>query len=292
MASAVRLSDERMRQLLQLAQTRPDAAFELGDDFSQVRNAHLTNTLEQLQHALAQGYNMMEGDVRLDDHGRPVMAHSRRHQGLLLEQWLQLTSATGRLMKLDFKDSDAAKPAVDLIRQQGIDPSRLVLNVTCVNWFGMDKMHPEQVRWLHEQLPEARIALAIGKIPYSEATMEKAIEAAQAVADPGKITFPLQAQHITPEVVRVLSEYGSISAWNAPDFYDPPSIEAEQRRLRSLGVTGMIDIRHNGEDNGPELSPARHPEAASTQPVLSDLAQAETDWVIGDAVAHDELDLG
>lgn len=290
MASGVRLSNEQVVQMMRLARSRPDVAWTQDADFAQVRNAHLTNTSKQMQVALSKGYNMMEGDVRLDSRGYPVMAHSRRDDGLFLDQWLDLVGMSGRLIKLDLKDSDAALAAVELISRKGIDPSRIVLNVNSVNWPGMDRMQADQIQWMHEQLPQARIALAIGRVPYTRGVLDQAIEAAQSVDDPAQVTFPLQAQHINPEVVRLLSPYGSISAWNAPDFYDPPSIEAEEKRLRAMGVDGMIDIRHNGDENGHELAapgPTQVPEPA---PSIShvDAPQARPiDWVIGDVVADD-----
>lgn len=288
MAKAVPLSEKYMREMLALASGWPDTAFDAGTDFEELRNAHLTNTPTQMRQALAGRYNMMEGDVRLDHDRHVVLAHGWHDEGLPLQQWLEIGAASGRLLKLDFKDSEAASIAAAMIRQQGVDPSKIMLNVTCVNWFGLDRMHPQQVGQLHQQLPEARIALTIAKIPYTNSVLQEAVRAAQQAGDPERVTFALQAQHINPHVVQMLAPYGSISAWNTPEFYDPPDIDEERQRLRAMGVDGMIDIRHEGDDNGPEMPPM-------STPILSQLhdspIHASPDRVSSVDVTHETSEL-
>jgi hypothetical protein len=256
MAQSRRIDEAQMQELLRLARLHPEARGH-SVELSQIRNAHLTNTYDQLAQALGRRLNMLEGDVRLDHARRPVMAHGRGDTGLPLDQWLTAARESGRQIKLEFKDSDAAWQTVALVRQMDIDPDLVTLNVMCVNWPGLDRMSVQDIGRLREQMPQSRIALSIGRVPYTDHSIEQARHAALAAGPVELVTFTLQADYITRDTIRKLAPYGSISAWNYPAFFDPADIEAERIRLREMGVNGMIDLRHEGSDYGPELGTAR-----------------------------------
>jgi hypothetical protein len=264
-----------MQQLMQLAHrqasAQPDLAMPV--DLSQVRNAHRTNTPDEMREALAGRYNMFEGDVRLDRHGQPVLAHGRTDErGLPLDQWLELARESGRSVKLEFKETRAIGPAMLALHASGVDADKVMLNVTCVTWPGLDKLDPDEIAELAQQNPQMRIALSIGRVPYTDRTLHKAAQAARAVGDPNRVTFPLQSDHIDEHVIAQLAPYGSISAWNHPAFFDPDDLEAERSRLQDLGVNGMIDLRHDGQGLGPEM-PSPRPQLSA----LSETAERARD---------------
>jgi len=58
------------------------------------------------------------------------------------------------------------------------------------------------------------------------------------------VMFPLRWDLVGPNVIAALRPFGKIAIWNDPRIA-PGNIVEETRRLRSIGVDGMIDLRKN-----------------------------------------------
>jgi hypothetical protein len=220
--------------------------------------------------ALKSRLNMLEGDVRLDRQGLAVMAHGfRQDDGMALDAWLEVADRSGRAIKLDFKDHHAVGQALDALECLGVADERVMLDVTCVNWQLLDQAPAQQVLAMHRRMPEALIALSCGRIPYSDASLARLRSVASVVGDHKLVTFPLESRLIDERVVSYLHEAGTISAWNEPLLDDPRDLDAERTRLRKVGVDGMIDLRHEGQEHGQELAPQLTPLRDDPAPVIA-----------------------
>lgn len=250
LAPPVDLSDEERSDLMDAAAAA--RAREEGRDpipLNEQRNAHLTNTPEQMQEALEGDYQWLEGDVRRDP---PVMGHDWQEAGLTLDDWLEVGKESGLGLKLDIKDSESVDAVIDAVQEAGIPSDRLILNVDALAGPGGSgyNVSPEQVSELREAFPDARIAIGAKTTgqpdgtTYTEAQVSEMIRIAETIGGP--VMFPLRAEFVTPEIVERLSAHGDVSIWNSPGTYpleDQAAVEAAEQRFRDMGVTGVIDLR-------------------------------------------------
>ena len=130
---------------------------------------------------------------------------------------------------------------LQLVRASGIDPRRIIINVRAGTSMQGNQASLQQLRHIRAVLPTCVINIDPGPAPYERRRLERAVQIARAVG--GRVMFPLDAQHVTPEAVRLLRAVGRVAIWNNPDRFDPGSIAAATARLRSIGVDGMIDLR-------------------------------------------------
>ena len=107
-AGSVSLLPEDLERLLEAARSRPELAWAPDRHISEASNAHLTNTPDELEVALKGNFNFLEGDIRLNANGVPVMAHDAEQKtGLTLSDWLRIGKASERGLKADVKSSAA-----------------------------------------------------------------------------------------------------------------------------------------------------------------------------------------
>lgn len=251
--------------------TRSHLRWRSGAPLSEARNAHNTNTPEEMLEALQGDYNFFEGDVHLEaamrglplvDRWRePIMAHDPNDvHGLTFREWLDLAETCGRGIKIDIKQAAAIPKIVEEVKRRNLPEERLIFNADVIRGPGararwklflgrlvMDKTaEKEDLRFLRREFPRATIAVGAytGGQPAGTSYTAKQLDQLAEWADElgGPITFPLRAEFITPEVVARLKPHGTVSAWNDPSTYRPDPVQ-ETARLRALGVDGMIDLR-------------------------------------------------
>ncbi len=258
------LAENKRKELENLARARPSLAWPLTGNIADARNAHRTNTFEELRDSLKGDYNWLECDVRLEgplrDHvgvplseRRPITAHdSFQTNGLLFEDWVKIAKESGRGIKVDFKDSKALDQVLDLLKKADVPDQRLILNI------GIPDPKPgetdltkpvsdDRLKKIRAAFPGAVINLSPGGGivygHYSDAQVQQMIRYAKAAGQP--VMFPLRAEWITRQIVQNLEPHGKVAIWNSPQTFNPSDPAAEAARFRSWGVTGMIDIMTN-----------------------------------------------
>lgn len=269
------LSRGKMNELFALADARPDLAWKGDKPLAAARNAHSTNTPEQMAKALRENYDWLEGDVRLEGglralpaigHREAIMAHAPQDiDGMTLDEWVQVGMRSGRGMKIDLKQATALEETLEILKKHQVPDERVILNVG-IGWGpgGLGGLPDELFNsaldpWVTEgdlkkiraAYPHAVINLSSLTRPqpegtvYSDSHLEKMIKMAKVAGEP--VMFPLRAEFVTPEVVEKLKPYGKIAIWNDPASYKPRDIEADIRRFRAMGVDGVIDLRTHAE---------------------------------------------
>lgn len=223
-------SDHELRVL---SRTRPDLAWHYGTDISVARNAHATNSREELADALRGEFDWLEADVRVGSDGVAVLKHRvQDHADLPLAAWLGFTVPSGRGLKLDVKEPEALPAVIEAVRRAGVPQHRLIMNI-----------YPgptEQLLAVRRAFPRAIIN--VSPVSDTDLTPRDIVEL-QVTARllGGLIMFPIRHDLVTREVVRALRPFGRIAVWNTPELTDPsPWTPLE---LRLMGVDGMIDLR-------------------------------------------------
>jgi len=234
---------EGIEDLIQLARrTRnPRTEFGPGKALSQVRNAHATNTKEQMRAALEHGYDFLEGDVReeINRPGEVEMRHDVIHESgdnLTLAEWLRIGRESGRGLKLDIKEPDHMPRVLRVVQSSGVGGSRLMFNL------GASAMAAwgTRIRAAH---PESWLALNPSGEDGLLGESEIATFMSQARMFGGSCTFVVRFDRLTPPIIARLETQAPVSVWNAlggPGISDPV---AEAARIRQEGVTGVVDLR-------------------------------------------------
>jgi hypothetical protein len=236
-----RLSLNQYRQLYALTLGRPDLAWPVDRDIAIARNAHVTNTADEMAEALASEYDYLEGDIRIDGGGTVVMAHDKGDvRGMSFEEWLALCNCSGRGIKMDFKESAAIWPALMACKRRGIDGRRLNINIT-VYGDPDANVSPTLLRRIRKLYPTAVINLSVSVEKYTPEVLSAMRQFARIAGQPAM--FPLRGDLVTPQVVAALRNSGKIAIWNSPELWSPSNIDAETRRFRAMGVNGTIDLR-------------------------------------------------
>ena len=231
--------------LRRAASTKPEHRLWTPDSpLRSMRIAHRTNSAADLRSALRSNYNVLEGDVRLDRSGRPVMAHDKSQlNGMRLDDWLFFAASSGRAVKVDIKDPDAIVPTLKALRKHHVSGNRLVLNVSVGPADDKSNASVGELRLLRTAYPKAVINLSHQSYPYSKQTIRQLGAIADFVG--GRVMFPLRADKVDRKLVESLGQYGAVGIWNTPVTYNPSrkQISKDVRRFRDWGVLGAIDIR-------------------------------------------------
>lgn len=243
-----------------------------GTPISEANNAHYTNTPAELSAGLSGNYNFLEGDVWLEgvargipglDHFRePIMAHDYPDvDGLTLKEWLKAGKASGKGIKLDIKQSAAIPKVIEAVEEADIPQRSLILNADMVygpGWKNDTKFklgnalmniqtQTEEMAQFRHAFPQTTLAVGLYTAASPEGTTytQDQINQVSKIAQElgGPITFPLRAEFVTPNIVRQLKPYGSVSIWNDPKSYLPEDLKAARQGFREMGVDGMIDLR-------------------------------------------------
>ena len=223
---------ERAR-LMQLASVNQSQRWNPAAGWAAARNAHVTNTVDELTAALNGAFNYLEGDVRSIDR-IPVMRHgSADRVDMQLADWLAIGRVSGRGLKLDIKEQAAILPSVLLAREAGIDGGHLIINVS----MSTDPIILMNVRQIY---PGATVNLSPSD-SLAPAVREQLKRAAAITRGP--VMFPLRVDLVTQEVINDLAGHGAIAIWNDPGIPGVVDVAALTRKLRDMGVDGMIDLR-------------------------------------------------
>lgn len=263
------MSENQKMELSKLAGKRRDLAVQPGDDIADARNAHRTNTFEELKESLEGDYNWLECDVRREGpmrplfhvggDRRPITSHDPyQTNGMLFEDWLAITKASGRGLKMDFKDSEAIDDVLVILKKNRIPDERLILNVGISDPGEASlksgsvplrdrPVDDSRIQHIRRDFPKAIINLSPGTSSttddgkYTVWQIEQMIRYAKASGQP--VMFPLRADMVTREIVQSLKAFGKVAIWNDPGSYSPKDVAAEVGKFRQWGVEGMIDIR-------------------------------------------------
>ncbi|MCW2973219.1 MAG: hypothetical protein JWN72_1492 [Thermoleophilia bacterium] len=238
--SPSRLDASQRAELADAARTGSGSAWNPGSDIARARNAHRTNTFDELRSALAGPYDWLEGDIRTRG-GDVVMAHEAwQPHPLTLENWVTAGADSGRGLKLDFKDAAAIEPAMRALRDAKVPEERILFNVTLAGARN-HRVTAEQLQRLRAEFPRATINLDPGLPPYDASCIRAAIDEARAIGGP--IMFPLENGAVTREIIEAFAAVGRVAIWNSTFNDKVDDITARARELRDWGVDGMIDLR-------------------------------------------------
>lgn len=240
----------QVMQVLRLAgSNNPEGRWKVGTDISHARNAHFTNTVVELRAALEGPYDWFECDVRRRG-GHAFTAHSPLAlTGMQVREWLDVVARSGRGMKFDIKEAGALAETLRLIQESGIDDRLVIMNVTPRSRWRRQRMSAEQLMTIRRAVPRAIVNVDPGPPPYTDAVIDRAIEDAAYVGGP--VMFPLDARFVTASIVARFRRAGRVAIWNDPKQFDPGDVAAATRRLRAIGVDGMIDLRRPGGPSSP-----------------------------------------
>lgn len=223
-----------------------DVRWTRASSWRDARNAHETNSAKTLVHALSSDANWIEGDLRVDEHGRLVMAHDEHDEGwgVSLERWLAIGAASGRGVKVDLKEPAGFDAMLDAIEASRIDQARLILNVPVAG--RPDRILDDaQLRRLRERFPRATVNLSpTGQEQLSHAVVAELARTAQVVG--GAVMFPLQWDLLRDDVIRALRPFGRVATWSSPAWGSPSDVAREAAELRRRGVDGMVDLADPG----------------------------------------------
>lgn len=246
---------------------------------SEGRNAHHTNTPDEMADALEGDFNWLEGDLRLDDSGTPKMSHDAddEDKGLTLDRWLEVGARSKRGMKVDVKEPEALPELLDSLEKSKVHEGRMMINVQTKD------VSVGELEEIRRRFPDAWLALnpAFNESEsYDESALRETARIADAVG--GRIAFPLRWDVASDEAIAILKPHGRISIWTSESQGTPDDTKAEIERLRERGVDGVIDLgppspfldklRQRGRDVL-HSSPVRMAEAVvDMAPVLGSIA--------------------
>ena len=220
-------------ELLGLARAYPEQRWNASAGWAAARNAHVTNTIDQLRDSLRGPYNYLEGDIRTVD-GVPVMRHGTHDNvDMQLAEWLEIGRESGRGLKMDIKEQGAIIPSVLLAKRAGIDASHLLVNISA-------KTDPIILMAVRQIYPTATVNISPDGA-LDQAGLDQLMKAATVVK--GAVMFPLRVDLITQNIVDQLKPHGAIAIWNDPSVPGVSDIPALTKQLRAMGVDGMIDLR-------------------------------------------------
>lgn len=213
-----------------------------GKPLADARNAHSTNTREQMKDALERDRNFLEADVRqeINPPHELEMRHDEgqeRGDNLTVRQWLAIGVASGRGLKLDVKEARHMPRLIDEIAAAGVPAGLLMFSL------GFDSAD----RWgarLRARFPQAWIA--INSPSHEDELTPSGIEAMLALGRRigGPITFIVYFDSLTLAKLNALKPGGPVSIWNSrfagTRVEDPAAVT---RSLERMGVDGVVDIR-------------------------------------------------
>lgn len=208
-------------------------------DLTKARNAHHSNTPKEMEEALRADHNWLEGDLRLDNSGQPVMAHDadKENQGLSLDEWLAIGGAGERGMKVDVKEAEAIPQLLNALKDSGIEDGRIMINVATTQ---VDEADLKKIR---EQFPDAWLAInpriRTGQ-QYRSEDLAKAGKYADAAG--GRVTFPIRWDMASDTAIEALRPHGKVSIWTSTTQGTPKDSGKETANLRARGVDGVIDL--------------------------------------------------
>lgn len=238
--ASVKLTDGEWKAdlgLMHLAErTRSkDLEWFAGRPLSSGKNAHKTNTKEQMEEALKSDYSFLEGDLRatINPPHEPEMRHDPGQEAgdnLTLREWLEIGKRSGRGLKIDVKENDQVPKVLEEVEKSGVDPAKMMFNLGAA---GMDRYASE----IRKRFPQAILAF---NPPNTPEGLQHAIDQAKSLGKP--YTFVMNDHDLNPDNIKQLEAAGPVSVWNSPSG-SSEEIAARRDWLRDHGVTGIVDLR-------------------------------------------------
>jgi hypothetical protein len=237
-----RLDASEVRALVGHETDRARDAWTLGDGPEAMRNAHMSNTAEQLRIALEGDYNSLEGDVRLE-HGVPVMSHDRAGaHALLFADWLRVGLATGKHLRIDFKEAAALDQVSALLKRMHVPDEQVTLNVSTGTPHmdsDVDLATLERVRAAH---PKALIGFNLTPTLLGREPRAAVEAAARAIGGPTQVAIAVQDAN--PARIRELRDAGLfVGVWNDVSTHPVEDVAGTVAQLRERGANGLVDLR-------------------------------------------------
>lgn len=211
-----------------------------GRPLSEGRNAHKTNTVEQMNEAMKSGANWLECDLRREQNP-PYDIECRHDLGdergdnLKLSEWLKIGVKSGRGLKLDIKESQYLPQILDELEKAKVPSERLMIPA-------VSRAIPE----IRRRFPDAILTIGSpgGQPVNGKLTDEQVDRMIATVKKTGQpCAFIARYDTLTDSAIKKLSAVAPVSVWNDPGL---PGAENPQRvttSLRARGVNGVIDIR-------------------------------------------------
>jgi hypothetical protein len=233
------LDREDLDALVEVGRRNAGGRWSTTADLAHARNKHATNRVGELRDALAGDYDWLEVDVRTIA-GEVVATHDRipARDSLLVRDWIEVGAATGRGLKLDFKERDSIAPTLALVARAGVPDERLVINVPVLGRGGIGTDALQRIR---RRFPRATINLSLVGGRWDTASARAAVDLARTVGGP--VAFPVELGRVDAELVAALRRGGRVAVWNDPRRSPAPDAGATRARLRRIGVDGTIDLR-------------------------------------------------
>lgn len=236
--------DPEIEDLVALARRTRNGRTEwsAGKKLSEARNAHSTNTKEQMKEALEHGYNFLEGDLRqeINEPHALEMRHDKAHESgdnLTFKQWLEIGKAGGRGLKIDVKEPEHMARVLTDVAAAGVPEELLMFNL------GFSSMD-EWGQRIRARFPASRLAFnpPSGEGKLSDSRIDGLLQQAARFGLPA--TFVVRIDDLTRTAIQRLEAVAPVSVWNSPyegrKVGDPSALASQ---LRKLGVTGVIDLR-------------------------------------------------
>jgi hypothetical protein len=236
-----RLDDATIRELVAAETDRDRDAADLGAGPDQLRNAHVSNTVEQLRMAMAGDYNSLEGDVRLE-HGVPVMSHDPGGAGaVLFADWLRVGVATGKHLRIDFKEAAAIDQVSAMLHELDVPDEQVTLNLSTGDPISDSDVERGTLERLRAAHPNALIGFNLPKLRLGDPDAPL-LAAARAIGGPTQISIAIGDAY--PERITELLDAGvHVGVWNDPKTDPVRDPRATTERLRRMGVDGLVDLR-------------------------------------------------
>ncbi|MFO0600340.1 MAG: hypothetical protein U0228_33835 [Myxococcaceae bacterium] len=232
-----------VRELVALAQKSPAALqFRRDRPLSQVTNAHRTNTVGEMKAALKSDHTQFECDLRAEINP-PHEIECRHDPGmevgdnLKLSEWLAIGKASGRMLKLDVKESNRLPDILREVAKSGVPPERLNINLGDT---AMDRYGPQ----IRRKFPGALLSInpkGADAPPLTKAQLGRMQDLARKLGPP--CSFVLRNDLVTKDVAKTLEPLGPISIWNDPGQAGVDVPAKLERQYRAMGVTGIVDLR-------------------------------------------------
>lgn len=238
-----RLTEDEIRRLVAAEDQTARDTWQLGAGPDQLRNAHITDTAEQLRIALEGDYNSIEGDVRLED-GVPVMSHDRGGEGaLLFADWLRVGLASGKHLRIDFKEAAALDQVSALLERMQVPDEQVTLNMSTGSPTSESDVDLATLRRVRAAHPDALIGFNLAPSPvFGREPTGAVIDAARAIGGPTQVA--LEVEEVTAARIAELRAAGlRVGVWNDVARNPVEDVPGTVDRLRALGADGLIDLR-------------------------------------------------
>jgi hypothetical protein len=220
------------------ATAKPAVTWRRDRPLVELKNAHRTNTVDEMKAALAGPFSQLECDVRGAINAPHELecrhdAGSEPGDNLTLKEWLSIGKASGRVLKLDVKDSSRLGDILAAVEASGVPPERLNINLS-------DAAMRSWGDAIRRRLPGALLSLN-PRGALNDAEVKSLTGLARHLGPP--CTFVVRNDLLCDSTLRALEAVAPVSVWNDPGMKGIDAPERTTDELKRRGCTGVIDIR-------------------------------------------------